>query len=130
MTQKSNVKPDWKNPLHLLAFGFGSGAAPVAPGTFGTVAAVPFILLLATLPLSIYLLVVVVSFVVGIYICGKTSKDLGVHDHSGIVWDEFVGLFVTMIAVPITWQSVVLGFLLFRLSSLTIFVKGKLLPSH
>lgn len=115
MTQKSNVKPDWKNPLHLLAFGFGSGAAPVAPGTFGTVAAVPFILLLATLPLSIYLLVVVVSFVVGIYICGKTSKDLGVHDHSGIVWDEFVGLFVTMIAVPITWQSVVLGFLLFRL---------------
>jgi len=115
MTRKSSVKPDWKNPLHLLAFGFGSGAAPVAPGTFGTLAAVPLLLLLATQPLTIYLLVVLLSFVAGIYICGKTSEDLGVHDHSGIVWDEFVGLFVTMIAVPISWQSVLAGFVLFRL---------------
>jgi phosphatidylglycerophosphatase A len=115
MTQKSDVKPDWGNPIHLLAFGFGSGAVPWTPGTAGTLAAVPLFLLLSLLPLPVYLAVVAAAFVAGVYICGKTSEDLGVHDHSGIVWDEFVGLFVTMVAVSVTWLSVLLGFILFRL---------------
>jgi len=72
----------WNNHwVHFLAFGFGSGAAPKAPGTFGTLAAVPVFLLLAQLPLWAYLVVVVVSFPVGIYLCGQASKDMGVHDH-------------------------------------------------
>ncbi|SIS44014.1 phosphatidylglycerophosphatase A [Neptunomonas antarctica] len=113
------MKPDaisiLKNPIHCLAFGLGSGLAPKAPGTFGTLAAVPLFLLLSSLSLSEYLYVVVFTSVIGIYLCGKTARDLGVHDHPGIVWDEFVGFWITMIAIPVTWWSVLLGFALFRL---------------
>jgi phosphatidylglycerophosphatase A len=99
-----------------LAFGLGSGAAPKAPGTFGTLAAVPiFIWLLQDLSTMAYLAVLVVTSLVGIYLCGKTSKDLGVHDHSGIVWDEFVGFWITMFLAPAGWFYIVLGFVLFRL---------------
>ena len=111
----ANPKPDWANPIHLLAFGFGSGAAPVAPGTFGTLAALPLLWPLSLLPLAGYLGVLLLAFVLGVFLCDRTARDLGVHDHSGIVWDEFVGLFVTMIAVPLNWQSLLLGFCLFRL---------------
>ena len=105
----------WNNHwVHFLAFGFGSGAAPKAPGTFGTLAAVPVFLLLAQLPLWAYLAVVVISFVVGVYLCSQTSKDMGVHDHGGIVWDEFVGYWITMIALPVAWPWVIAGFVLFR----------------
>ena len=103
------------NPVHCLAFGFGSGLAPKAPGTFGTLAAVPLFLLLSYLSLSEYIFVVIFASAVGIYFCDKTAKDLRVHDHPGIVWDEFVGFWITMIAVPVTWWSIVLGFALFRL---------------
>jgi len=103
-----------RNPLHLLSLGFGSGLAPVAPGTFGTLVAVPLYLLLAQLSLPWYLLVVVVGFAAGVYLCQYTSDALGVHDHGGIVWDEFVGYWITMIAVPLAWQWILLGFVLFR----------------
>lgn len=104
-----------RNPLHLLALGFGSGLAPVAPGTCGTLAAVPFYLLLAQLELSWYLLAVAAAFGCGVYICGYTSAALGVHDHGSIVWDEFVGFWIAMIAVPSSWPWIVAGFVLFRL---------------
>lgn len=104
----------WRRPVHFLAFGLGSGAAPFAPGTFGTLAAIPFYWLMSTLPLSIYLAVLGVAGIIGIYLCDRTSKDLGVHDHSGIVWDEFVGYWITMAAVPFSWQSALCGFVIFR----------------
>lgn len=104
----------FRNPIHFLAFGFGSGAAPFAPGTFGTLAAVPLYLLLAMLPLTYYMLALVVSLGVGIYLCDKTASDIGVHDHGGIVWDEFVGFWVTMLVAPSGWVWIVLGFILFR----------------
>ncbi len=104
-----------RNPLHFLSLGFGSGLSPFAPGTFGTVAAVPLYLLLAQLPLAYYLLAVLAAFAIGVYLCGYTSAALGEHDHSGIVWDEFVGFWITMIAVPATWQWILAGFVLFRL---------------
>ncbi len=107
--------PDLANPVHLLAFGFGSGLAPEAPGTFGTLAAVPLYLLMARLPLVAYLAVLAVVILAGIWICDRTSRDLGVHDHPGIVWDEFAGFFVTMIAAPTGWFWLVAGFGLFRL---------------
>lgn len=103
------------NPVYCLAFGLGSGLSPKAPGTLGTLAAVPLFLLLAQLPLWGYLLAVLVACVVGIYLCDKTTEYLGVHDHGGIVWDEFVGFWITMIAVPVSPLSLVLGFGLFRL---------------
>lgn len=103
------------SPVNFLAFGFGSGLAPFAPGTFGTLAAIPPYLLLQDLSLPLYLLVLALVSVAGVWICGKASQSLGVHDHSGIVWDEFAGFFVSMIAAPAGWQWILLGFLLFRL---------------
>ena len=101
------------NPVHFL--GFGSGLAPKAPGTFGTLAAVPLFLLLAPLSSPLYLLLLIVMSVAGIYICGKAAEDAGVPDHGAIVWDEFVGFLITMFLIPISWQSILVGFLLFRL---------------
>jgi phosphatidylglycerophosphatase A len=105
----------WRNPVHFLAFGFGSGAMPWAPGTFGTLVAVPLYWMLAALPLWLYLVCTVLLFVIGVWLCGVTSRDLGVHDHSGIVWDEIVGFLVTMIAVPKSAVWIIAGFILFRL---------------
>ncbi|QSR36520.1 phosphatidylglycerophosphatase A [Marinobacterium iners] len=105
----------WRNPVHFLAFGLGSGASPKAPGTAGTLAAVPLWYLLAQTPLAMYLLLVLLAFMIGIWLCGRTSRDLGVHDHGGIVWDEFVGYWITMIAVPVDWVWALAGFILFRL---------------
>ena len=104
-----------KSPAQLLAFGFGSGLAPKAPGTFGTLLAVPLYLLLAQLTLPMYLLVLLAACLLGFYLCGKAARDLNVHDHPGIVWDEFVGFWLTMTAIPATWQWILAGFVLFRL---------------
>ena len=104
-----------RNPVHFLAFGFGSGLSPKAPGTAGTLVAVLLWPLLAELPLSIYLAIVVVVSVTGFYLCGKTASDLGVHDHPGIVWDEIAGFWLAMTAIPVTWYWMLLGFILFRL---------------
>lgn len=103
------------SPVHFLAFGFGSGLSPKAPGTMGTLAAIPLYLLLMNLPLTGYLLMVLLISVVGIWICGESSRRLGVHDHGGIVWDEFAGFLLTMTAAPQGWAWIVLGFALFRL---------------
>ncbi len=108
------VEPNWFNPIHLLAFGFGSGAAPKAPGTWGTLAAVLIYWSLSQLSPEHYLLMLLVTSVMGIYICGQTARDLGVHDHGSIVWDEFVGFWITMFAAPVGWVWVVVGFVLFR----------------
>lgn len=102
-------------PRRFLALGLGSGLAPVAPGTFGTLAAIPLFLLLQTLPVSAYIAVVAAAFLLGIWLCGVTARQLGVHDHPGIVWDEFVGYWVTMLAAPPGWWWLVAGFVLFRL---------------
>lgn len=104
----------WRNPVHFLAFGFGSGAVPVAPGTFGTLVAVPIYLLLMSLPFWSYVAIVLAMLGVGIWLCHITSRDLGVHDHPGIVWDEIVGYLITMLAAPPGWLWIVIGFILFR----------------
>jgi len=108
---------DLTQPIQFLALGFGSGLAPKAPGTFGTLAAIPvFLLLTMLLPTPLfYAIAVIVMALAGIYICGKAADAAGVHDHPAIVWDEFVGFFITMFMVPVSWQSVLVGFLLFRL---------------
>ncbi len=103
------------NPVHLLSLGFGSGLVPLAPGTAGTLVAIPLYLLAEPLGLSAYLLLVAVMLLAGIGLCSHTSRVLGVHDHGGIVWDEIVGYFIAMIAAPAGWAWVVAGFLLFRL---------------
>ena len=103
------------NPIHFLALGFGSGLLPKAPGTFGTLAAIPLYFLLAPSSVSIYLVSVIVMSIAGIYICGQAAKDAGVHDHGAIVWDEIVGFLITMFMIPLSWKSVIVGFILFRI---------------
>ncbi|MFT5838064.1 MAG: phosphatidylglycerophosphatase A [Flavobacteriales bacterium] len=103
------------NPVHFLAFGFGSGLAAKMPGTFGTLAALPLVVLLSHFSsFSVYLTVTILVCVLGIWICGKTAEDMGVHDDSSIVWDEVAGMLITMLAVPLSWQTVLVGFMLFR----------------
>ena len=103
------------NPIHLLAFGFGAGLSPKAPGTVGTAVAVLIYLALPSMSPIIYAGLVLLSFIFGIWLCGKTAEDLGVHDHGGIVWDEFVGYWITMFMAPSGLFWVLLGFGLFRL---------------
>ena len=103
------------NPIFLLAFGFGSGFAPKAPGTAGTLLAVLIHLILVNLPPWIHGTIIFAAFFIGIWICGRTAEYLGVHDHEGIVWDELVGYWLMMFLVPSNWLWVSFGFVLFRI---------------
>ena len=119
MTTSKNINtPSFKQLLtnsdHFFAFGFGSGLAPKAPGTFGTLAAVPIYWLIQDLSWPIYATWLIVTFALGVYWCDRSSKQLGVHDHGGIVWDEFVGYWITMFMAPTGWLWMLLGFVLFR----------------
>ncbi len=105
----------FKDPIHLLAFGFGSGLAKYAPGTFGSLAALVLYFALIGLPDWAYIAVVVVITVSGFHICGESARMLGVHDHPGIVWDEWAGMLITLAFAPAGLVWVLVGFLLFRL---------------
>lgn len=105
----------WTNPLHFIAFGFGAGAFPIAPGTVGTLFAIPFYLVLQPLDPYYYLIFVLFFIVISSWICDRVSKTIGVHDHPGMCLDEFAGYFVTMIAAPKGFLWVALGFIFFRL---------------
>lgn len=103
------------DPVLFLAFGFGSGLAKKAPGTCGTVAAIPLYWLFAQTSLPVYSLLTVIATVAGIRICGIAADKLGEHDFGGIVWDEVAGYLITMWWVPFSWKAVLLGFVLFRI---------------
>ena len=114
ISSRPTLREVFSDPVYCLALGLGSGLAPRAPGTVGTLAAVPFFLLLAQLPLLIYLGVVAVSFGAGVLICDRAAKRMGVKDPSAVVWDEFVGLWIALSMLPREWPYVVAGFLAFR----------------
>jgi phosphatidylglycerophosphatase A len=111
---KLTPKQILSDPILFLAFGFGSGLAKKAPGTMGTLAAIPVYWLFAQTNLFIYSLLTLVVTLVGIPICDIAAKKLDEHDFGGIVWDEIAGYLITMWLVPFTWQAMVLGFILFR----------------
>lgn len=113
-------QPDLKfilsHPAHLFAFGFGSGLSPRAPGTAGSLAAIPLFLALAHfLPLWPLLAVVGLSFLAGIWFCDVTGKALGVPDHGGMVWDEIVAMWLVLAFTPMSVFWFGAAFLLFRL---------------
>jgi len=112
--KKIPVKFVFSHPVHFLSFGFGSGLAPKAPGTFGTLAAIPVFFLLSGLNLTTYITVCLLVTLLGIYLCSYSAKALKVHDHPAIVWDEICGYLITMIAFVPSWQNVLIGFCLFR----------------
>ena len=105
----------WQDPAYFLAFGFGSGLMPIAPGTWGTLAAIPVYLLLSGCPLWAYLLFTTAAFFLGVWVSDKVAYELGVHDYGGIVWDEIVGYLVTMAMAPVSLGWMITGFILFRL---------------
>jgi len=99
---------------NFIALGGGLGLAPKAPGTFGTLLGIP-ILLIMPQHIAAYMVALVAMFLLGVWCCHACAKNLGVHDHPGIVWDEVVGYLITMIAVPHSLVWILVGFLLFRL---------------
>lgn len=105
----------WRNPVHLVATGLGAGMIPVAPGTLGTLLAVPLYLLIAPLAPLMYLGTVALLFVAGVWLCGRTARDFHAHDPAFVVWDEIVGFLVALTAAPPGWLWVAAGFILFRL---------------
>jgi len=104
-----------KHPAALLACGFGTGLAPFAPGTFGTLVGLPIYGFMQYLTWPVYITLTILLFIFGVWICEITSKKLQVHDHPGIVWDEVVGYLVTMTLAPVGWFWWLCGFGLFRL---------------
>ena len=105
----------WRKPLYIIAFGFGSVAAPFAPGTFGTLATIP-LLLIANYFFSAngFLIFTIVFSLFAIWITNKISREINIHDHPGMCIDEFVGFFFTMLYLPTTLFNIVVGFALFR----------------
>jgi phosphatidylglycerophosphatase A len=112
------LRPSWRHladPVHCIALGFGSGLAPFAPGTFGSLVGLAFALALAPLGLAWNIAAVAVAVLGGIWICGESARRLGVHDHPAIVWDEVAGMMIAMLAAPEGWWGAPLAFALFRL---------------
>ncbi len=115
------MRPDLKflfaHPAHLIAFGFGSGLAPRAPGTAGTLLGLPlFWLATAVSPeLSTRIAILIVAFLLGVWACGRTGRALGVADHGGMVWDEIVAYALVLLFTPAGWLWIALAFALFRL---------------
>lgn len=116
------LRPTWRHladPVHFLALGFGSGLAPFAPGTFGSLVGLAIALWLAPLGFAWNLVAAVVAVVPGMWICGESARRLGVHDHPAIVWDEVAGMMIAMLAVPDAWWGAPLAFVLFRVFDIT-----------
>lgn len=107
--------PLLRRALHWLAQGFGAGRLPYAPGTFGTLAAVPLYLLLMGLAPWLYAAVVALLFALGVWAANVAGRDLGAHDHRTVVWDEVVGFLIAMFLAPPGWTWIAAGFALFRL---------------
>ena len=114
------LRPSWRfllsHPAHLVAFGFGVGLVPVAPGTWGTLLALPIYWLASPrLEPVEFVLLLAVLFALGVWACEVTGRAIGVADHGGMVWDETVAFLLVLFFVPVTllWQAA--AFLLFRL---------------
>lgn len=104
------------HPAHFIALGFGSGLAPVAPGTFGTLAGLALYWLLALIaPPLVIAFLAIPAFFLGVWACERTGRDLGVQDHGAMVWDEIVAFLplAALASTSLVLQAV--AFVLFRL---------------
>ena len=111
---KTLVREVLTDPVHVLAFGFGTGLSPIAPGTVGSLLGVALAWATSGLGLFAHMAIAAVLFIAGIWLCGTSARRLGVHDHGGIVWDEICGMYVTLIVAPPEIVAWILGFGLFR----------------
>ncbi len=129
MSAKTTLDPTQRRallatPAGWLACGFGAGLAPIAQGTFGSLAALLPWFFLRELLLPVYVAVLVIGFGVGVWACTIAGRALGVDDHRSLVWDEFIGQWVALLPLQLSallpasgfaWWMVLLGFVLFRL---------------
>ena len=103
------------HPAHFIALGFGAGLSPVAPGTVGTLVAIPLAALLRSYTDDLgYLAVIAAAFALGVWAAHRTGRDLGVADHPSIVWDEIVAFLLVLFVVGADPVRIALAFLLFR----------------
>ena len=110
-----NLKLLLSHPAHFFSLGFGSGLAPKAPGTFGTMIGLPLFWLISGYSLQTQLIIIAALFIVGVYVCDKTGKALGVADHGAIVWDEIVAMMLVLSFTALDAFAWLIAFLLFRL---------------
>jgi phosphatidylglycerophosphatase A len=130
-----NVPADWRfvlgHPAHFIAFGFGSGLAPVAPGTFGSLVAIPLTLwLLPAYGDAGFGLILAGAFVIGVWACDLTGKRLGITDYGGIVWDEVVAMMLILWLVPLRPWWILLAFVLFRLFDIIKLPPARQIDAH
>lgn len=116
-TLRADFKFIVSHPAHLIAFGFGSGLAPLAPGTVGTLLGLPlFWLTIAIAPdVPNQIILLIAAFLLGVWACGRSGRALGVADHGGMVWDEIVAFALVLVFTPTDWPWTVSAFALFRL---------------
>ncbi len=119
ISDEGHVQPTWgfvlRHPAHFLAFGFGSGLAPKAPGTWGTLVAFPLYWFLAPrLSDALFLLLLIWFFAIGVWACELTGQALHAPDHGGMVWDEIVAMLLVLFFTPSGWYWSLLAFTLFR----------------
>jgi phosphatidylglycerophosphatase A len=115
MADSSTRQKVLRDPVNFLAFGFGFGLSPFAPGTFGTLPGIAIAWLSLPLGLEARILIAVALIAAGIWLCGESARRMGVHDHPGIVWDEITGMYLVLLSVPAEIVLWALAFLLFRL---------------
>lgn len=113
-SKKALAREVLTDPVNFVAFGFGTGLAPFAPGTVGSLLGVLLAWLLLDAGLFAQIGTGLFLCAAGVWICGESARRIGVHDHGGIVWDEICGMYVTLLVAPATATAWILGFLLFR----------------
>jgi phosphatidylglycerophosphatase A len=106
------------HPARIIALGFGTGLSPFAPGTVGTLLGFPVFWILSALlapygPLAM-LAAVAAMFLLGVWACERTGRDLGIADHSGMNWDEIVAFQLVLMLTPEAWQWQAFAFFGFR----------------
>lgn len=115
MTISPDRKQLLRSPTNWLAFGFGAGLISKAPGTLGTIVAVPLFGLMMLTPEPVHYVVIALLFFAGLPICARANEALGVDDHGSIVWDEIVAFLLVLEFTPLSWTWWLAAFLLFRL---------------
>ena len=115
LVKEIEPKQIFKDPKLFVAFGFGSGLSKIAPGTMGSLVAIFLWYPLSLLPFGVYALFLVACFYLGISVCGYASALVEKHDYGGIVFDEFLGIWIALLTYPVTLHGIALVFLLFRI---------------
>jgi phosphatidylglycerophosphatase A len=114
------IRPDTRfllaHPAHFIALGLGTGMAPVAPGTVGTLLAYPIyhLMVVSQLGTAGLAAVTAVFFLIGVWACAVTGRAMGIADHSSMVWDEVVAMLLILIVIPPQTGWWIAAFFVFR----------------